>query len=221
MTQTWTEQGTTWNCANDLNPFNSQSDCTPGWNMSNSNQWPFVSVATGSMVQQNNQTGWVEWDVTTDVAADSCQQCSQLWMADSQGQRRPGRPGGIRLRAKAYTNLNCVLTVQGNNQAPQVSAGADQTVTLPNTASLTGTAGDDGLPSGSALTYLWSQLSGPGTASFNTPASAAAVVTFDLPGTYVLRLAVKRFVAQRDRRRDDRRQSATAGQSSASSQRGT
>ena len=33
------------------------------------------------------------------------------------------------------------------NQAPVVAAGADQTITLPATASLSGTATDDGLPS--------------------------------------------------------------------------
>lgn len=190
MTQAWTEHGTTWNCPNDLNPYNSQSDCSPNWSMSNSGQWPFVSAATGSMVQQNNQTGWVEWDVTPDVAqilSNSVPNHGWLVRKDNEGQAGQVEYGSRESQFKP----ELLLTVEGtNNQAPQISAGADHTITFPSTASLAATATDDGLPSGSTLTYLWSQLSGPGTASFDNPGSAAAVATFTLPGTYVLRLTV-------------------------------
>src|SRR5437867_3393652 len=54
----------------------------------------------------------------------------------------------------------------GTNQPPVVNAGADQTITLPSLANLSGTATDDGLPSGSTLTTTWSKLSGPGTVTF-------------------------------------------------------
>jgi K319L-like, PKD domain len=189
MTQAWTEQGTTWNCANDLNPFNSQSDCTPGWNMSNSSQWPFVAAATHSIVQQNNQTGWVEWDVTSDVAqilSASVPNYGWLIRKDNEGQA-----GQVEYGSRESQNKpELVFTVQANNLAPQVSAGSDQTITLPNTASLTGTGSDDGLPSGSSLSYSWSQVSGPGTASFDNSSSATTVVTFTLPGTYALKLTV-------------------------------
>lgn len=73
------------------------------------------------------------------------------------------------------------------NQAPQVSAGADASVTLPATASLVGTASDDGLPS-NTLTTTWSETSGPGTVAFGTPAALSTTATFSAPGTYVLRL---------------------------------
>ena len=62
------------------------------------------------------------------------------------------------------------MTIPGSgpvNQAPVVNAGADQQVTLPATAALSGTASDDGLPAPPAtLTTTWSQLSGPGTVTF-------------------------------------------------------
>jgi hypothetical protein len=187
MTQSWTEQGTTWNCPNDLNPFNSQNDCNPSWNMSNSSQWPFVAAASSSVIQPNNQLGWVEWDVTSDVAqilSNSVPNYGWLIRKDNEGQSGQAEYGSRESQYKPELRL----TVQGtNNQAPQVSAGADQTITLPSTASLTAAASDDGLPSGSALTYLWSQMSGPGTASFDNASSATAVASFDLPGTYVLR----------------------------------
>jgi len=75
------------------------------------------------------------------------------------------------------------------NSAPVVNAGADQTITLPSTASLSGTATDDGLPSPPAtLTRTWSKVSGPGTVTFANPNAAATTATFSTSGTYVLRL---------------------------------
>ena len=47
------------------------------------------------------------------------------------------------------------ITVSAANQPPTVSAGPDQTITLPATANLNGTASDDGLPVGSTLTVSW------------------------------------------------------------------
>lgn len=53
---------------------------------------------------------------------------------------------------------------------------------------LEATAADDGLPS--PLTYTWSQLFGPGTATFENPAAASSGVTFSAPGVYGLRITV-------------------------------
>ncbi len=73
------------------------------------------------------------------------------------------------------------------NQAPVVNAGANQNITLPSTATLTGTATDDGLPA-STLTTTWSKVSGPGTVTFGNAGQLSTSVTFSLSGTYVLRL---------------------------------
>jgi hypothetical protein len=77
---------------------------------------------------------------------------------------------------------------QPTNQAPVVNAGLDKSVTTAST-SLSGSASDDGLPSGT-LTYSWSRVSGPGTATFSNSAAASTTVTFSTTGTYVLRLSV-------------------------------
>ena len=74
------------------------------------------------------------------------------------------------------------------NSAPTVSAGPDQMVTMPATATLAGAAFDDGLPAGNAVTSAWSQVSGPGTAVFVDPASRTTAVSFTAPGIYTLRL---------------------------------
>jgi len=71
-----------------------------------------------------------------------------------------------------------------------VTAGAAQTITLPSTASLTGSANDDGLPTGSSLTYAWTKVSGSGNVFFTSSSSAATVASFDQAGAYVLRLSV-------------------------------
>ncbi len=73
------------------------------------------------------------------------------------------------------------------NQAPSVNAGADQSVELPNSASLNGNASDDGLPSNN-LSTTWSQLSGPGVTSFANAASLTTTASFSADGVYVLRL---------------------------------
>src|SRR5688572_30304634 len=83
-----------------------------------------------------------------------------------------------------------VITVNpAGNQAPVVSAGADQTRTLPPTAPLSGTATDDGLPNPPAtLTTTWSMLSGPGAVTFSNANELSTTASFSTAGSYTLRL---------------------------------
>ncbi|MEE9345417.1 MAG: hypothetical protein V3U88_07395, partial [Methylococcales bacterium] len=81
----------------------------------------------------------------------------------------------------------------GNNQAPVVDAGSEQTITLPDSANdvtlnLDGTVSDDGLPDPSAVTITWNKVSGPGTVSFGNASTEDTTANFDTAGTYVLRL---------------------------------
>ena len=77
------------------------------------------------------------------------------------------------------------------NDPPTVSAGSDQTITLPASAHLVGTASDDGRPSPPAtLTFTWSKVSGPGDAVFANASAPQTDVSFSAAGNYVLRLAV-------------------------------
>lgn len=110
-------------------------------------------------------------------------------------------PGSYMLRLNATDGqVTCqsdyitVIVSSGNpvNQAPAVSAGADQSITMPLNGSanvnLTGSASDDGLPAGSTLTKSWSKLSGPGTVSFANSSSAVTSASISAPGSYLLRL---------------------------------
>ena len=76
----------------------------------------------------------------------------------------------------------------GGNRPPVVDAGADQVVTLPAAATLSGSVSDDGLPSGSTVTTTWDTVSGPGTVTFANPGSATTTAQFSTAGTYQLRL---------------------------------
>ena len=79
--------------------------------------------------------------------------------------------------------------VQPPNQSPTVNAGLDQTITLPASANLTGTATDDNLPNPpAALTTVWSKVSGAGTVTFANANALNTTATFSLAGVYILRL---------------------------------
>ncbi|MFM7837939.1 MAG: PKD domain-containing protein, partial [Chitinophagaceae bacterium] len=84
--------------------------------------------------------------------------------------------------------LDCKLEGMPN-QAPTANAGADQTITLPNSSvTLTGSGSD---PEGGPLTYLWTKISGPATGTIASPTSASSAVTnLSLAGTYVFQLSV-------------------------------
>jgi len=74
------------------------------------------------------------------------------------------------------------------NRPPLVNAGPDLTICLPVSASLNGTAPDDGYPIGSSVTSAWTKVSGPGTVTFANPAALATTASFSTNGVYILRL---------------------------------
>lgn len=86
-------------------------------------------------------------------------------------------------------NAGITVTSPPTNQAPQVNAGADQTITLPANANLNGTVTDDGLPNPpGAVAVTWSKDSGPGAVTFGNANTASTTATFGADGMYVLRL---------------------------------
>lgn len=104
------------------------------------------------------------------------------------------REGTYRLRLTAndgelssYDDVTIAVAAEQLNEAPEVNAGADQSIRLPNVANLRATVSDDGLPGGTA-TLRWSVSSGPGTVRFGNAWTAATTADFSANGTYVLRL---------------------------------
>ena len=81
------------------------------------------------------------------------------------------------------------VTVTPANTAPTANAGSDDSITLPNVASLDGTITDDGYPNPpGAVTVTWSKVSGPGTVTFGDSAAVDTTASFSEIGTYVLQL---------------------------------
>jgi len=74
------------------------------------------------------------------------------------------------------------------NQSPVVDAGTDQSISLPNQATLDGTVSDDGFPLPPALTTTWSQVDGPGTVTFGNTGAIDTTAAFSVAGVYTLRL---------------------------------
>lgn len=73
------------------------------------------------------------------------------------------------------------------NQPPTVDAGPDDSVAFPGPYALDGTVTDDGLPN-PVVTTTWTQLSGPGTATFGDASAVDTTVTVDQQGAYRLQL---------------------------------
>ena len=75
------------------------------------------------------------------------------------------------------------------NRSPNLSVSGERVVFLPNSASLSGIATDDGFP-GIPLAYFWKKASGPGSVSFSSLDTPLTTATFSAPGTYRITLTV-------------------------------
>jgi hypothetical protein len=75
------------------------------------------------------------------------------------------------------------------NLGPKASAGPNQTIVLPSTATLSRAASDDGLPGGT-LSYSWRKINGPGTVTFAGTSTSDTIATFSAAGVYTLGLTV-------------------------------
>lgn len=106
-------------------------------------------------------------------------------------------PGSFTLAATPYDqaggggDAGSPLTIRSTvvdqaNQPPTVTAGPDQLLTLPTqSVMLAGSASD---PEGGALTYDWTQMSGPNSASLSGGTMATLNVSDLIAGRYVFRL---------------------------------
>ncbi|PAW61704.1 MAG: hypothetical protein B9S37_04500 [Verrucomicrobiia bacterium Tous-C3TDCM] len=75
------------------------------------------------------------------------------------------------------------------NVGALVNAGPDQTIQLPQSATLAGSSSDDALPSNPGThTLTWSKIAGPSSVEFSDASSATSTASFSAVGTYSLRL---------------------------------
>ncbi len=99
--------------------------------------------------------------------------------------------GQVSGTAHFLLDINGYFDNPANNQPPTATVGGDQSITLPASASLTGSASDDGKPSPpGVLTYAWTKIGGPGDVTFGTGTSLSTTASFSEAGIYALRLTV-------------------------------
>lgn len=118
-----------------------------------------------------NRSGWVSGNALALIIAGKGKRVAESFDGD-----RHGAP-----------LLHIEYTLPVVNQPPAVNAGDDLMVTLPSSATLDGEVADDGQPGG-ALAVTWSQVSGPGVATFADPRAVQTTASFSAAGSYVLRL---------------------------------
>jgi hypothetical protein len=147
---------------------------------------PTVSISAnpGTIVQ--NQSSILSW---TSANATSAQIDNGIGAVSSDGtsQVKPLQTTTYTITVTGHGGTTSAhTTVLVNPAPPVVSAGADQTITLPAMAMLNGQASDPN--SSGNLQLLWTESSGPGTVAFADPTSAATTAGFSAAGTYVLQL---------------------------------
>ena len=93
---------------------------------------------------------------------------------------------GVTATDAVQVTVNPAVVVPGT---PVASAGSNQTITLPtNSVTLTGSGSET---NGTIVSYAWTQVSGPSTATIATAGQAQTVVNSLVQGTYRFQLTVK------------------------------
>ncbi|HVU54461.1 MAG TPA: T9SS type A sorting domain-containing protein [Puia sp.] len=166
-------------------------------------------------VAESNTTGWVS---QINAAGANPQALMTIFNASGHGGwlQTYGAPGTPGITNSSGQNVyqwmlqykrsgdNVVLDNGSTTQAPPtVSAGTNQTITLPaasgtsaaatsTSTTLTGSAST----SGSIASYQWTQVSGPNTATFGNAKAASSSVAGLIQGTYVFKLTATDNVGQ-------------------------
>jgi uncharacterized protein (TIGR03382 family) len=166
----------------------------------NNDVWHHVVMTWDSVLATNNMVIYVDGAQSTTGTTGTGAKTSpfdslaRVLKVTNPALAPSSPPNYLRGELSDVRAFNTVLTAAQvvilANQAPTVTAGADQTVGVGQVANLTGTATDvDALPS-ATLTTTWSLVTGPvgGNVVFGTPGALATTATFSAAGTYVVRL---------------------------------
>jgi hypothetical protein len=140
-----------------------------------------ASPNTGLQLQVKKSDGTVLTTVTVPNTGNW-----QSWATVDASVTLPAGQQTLRIYAlNGYWNFNWWVLLPPVNPAPIVNAGPDQTIILPNTLSLNGSASD---ANGTISNYSWTTVSGPNNPAFNSANSATTIVSGLVQGTYVFKL---------------------------------
>ncbi len=150
----------------------------------------------------NPAEGWHDFPLTSPLnVANGSFYWLAVWSDDVNARISALSSGAIRYAAYPFSTWPSPVNLTGSgtftysifatgpagtNVAPTCNAGSTQTITLPATATLNGTASDDAQPS--ALTTEWVVESGPGAVTFGNANEVITTASFTQPGSYTLRL---------------------------------
>jgi PKD repeat protein len=103
----WTEAGATWNCGIDSDPGNGQADCAAQWNGGTAED-----EATDTILVTNASQGWVQFDVTADVAAFLAGAADDGWVIEKTDEGQAGRVDLVSREGAAGLGPRLVLVSQ-------------------------------------------------------------------------------------------------------------
>jgi len=139
------------------------NNCVEGNNLKNTGGATFLDPAKGNFhLVSDTSTKWIPLASPFDRDADGLTRLSSIG---------------------AYQFGSGVIS---SNRPPVVSAGSDQTITLPNSVVLAGTASD---PDGNVMTVSWTTVSGPAGVTLSAANVLRPTATFSASGIYTFRLA--------------------------------
>jgi hypothetical protein len=112
----WTEAGATWNCADDPSPGHTGAGCTSPWSggtpVQGANGASGDGEATDTAVITNGTSGWVQFDVTSDVAAFLAGTANDGWLIQKTDEGQTGRIDLVSREGTAGLGPRLVLVSQ-------------------------------------------------------------------------------------------------------------
>jgi hypothetical protein len=136
--------------------------------------------------RKNSANTSIAANLTAATSGSDLVNTATLGSGDVWSLQCAGDGGFLRTLCWAWT-IHAVSDYVPGNVAPVANAGPDNSVVVNQQVALAGSATDADLD---ALTYLWTVLSGPGTATFVDATDPLSLVSFDTVGSYELQLEV-------------------------------
>ncbi len=116
LTTAWTEAGATWNCAADPNPGHAGVGCTSPWSggtpAQGANGASGDGEATDTALITNGTSGWVTFDVTSDVAAFLTGTANNGWLLQKTDEGQAGQIDLVSREGTAGLGPRLVLVSQ-------------------------------------------------------------------------------------------------------------
>jgi len=103
----WSEVGATWNCASDANPNNSSPDCSAQWDGGS-----FAATLSATRLITNSLAGWIQFDVTADVAAFLAGTLNAGWLIKKTDEGQAGQVDFTAREGTAGNGPRLVLVVE-------------------------------------------------------------------------------------------------------------